>query len=486
MPHAMNEMQRTDPARRRFLARSARLAGGALLGAVTLRTLHAHNAWAQGGRRGAADYGPLRPTPDQNGAAILALPEGFDYVTFGETGDPLLGGAGAHPRNHDGMAAFPGPGGTIRLIRNHELRNKPGDFALGVTGDPATRYDARAMGGTITIDFDPVKRRPVREFVSLNGTLVNCAGGLAYHNAGWLSCEETVAGPRQGWEKKHGYTFLVPAAANAAAPAQPITAMGRFVKEAAVADPRTGIVYQTEDARQGSGFYRFLPKNPADLHAGGVLQMLAVAGRPNYDTRSGQTAGVRLPARWVTINDPDPDLEGGAPSCFQQGYAQGAARFERLEGIYRGEDGSIYFVSTSGGNAQYGQLWHYLPDGTKDGALVLAYESTSGALLDSPDNLCVTPAGGILFCEDDTNPTPAHRGDTHPLAPGISEVNRLIGLARDGAPFTFAVNRLNASEFAGACFSPDGTILFVNLFGDATPGSGMTCAIRGPWERGPL
>ena len=63
------------------------------------------------------------------------------------------------------------------------------------------------------------------------------------------------------------------------------------------------------------------------------------------------------------------------------------------------------------------------------GTLVLAYESTSGALLDSPDNLCVTPAGGILFCEDDANPTPAHRGDTHPLAPGVSDVNRLIGLA---------------------------------------------------------
>lgn len=55
-----------------------------------------------------------------------------------------------------------------------------------------------------------------------------------------------------------------------------------------------------------------------------------------------------------------------------------------------------------------------------------------------------------------------------------------------GEPFTFAVNRLNDSEFAGACFSPDGEILFVNLFGNGTPGSGMTCAIWGPWERGPL
>jgi hypothetical protein len=26
----------------------------------------------------------------------------------------------------------------------------------------------------------------------------------------------------------------------------------------------------------------------------------------------------------------------------------------------------------------------------------------------------------------------------------------------------------------------------VNLFGDSSPGSGMTCAIWGPWEKGPL
>jgi secreted PhoX family phosphatase len=48
------------------------------------------------------------------------------------------------------------------------------------------------------------------------------------------------------------------------------------------------------------------------------------------------------------------------------------------------------------------------------------------------------------------------------------------------------VNILNDSEFAGGCFSPDGEILFVNLFGNDTPGSGMTCAIWGPWEHGPL
>ena len=105
-------------------------------------------------------------------------------------------------------------------------------------------------------------------------------------------------------------------------------------------------------------------------------------------------------------------------------------------------------------------------------------------MLDSPDNLLVTPRGGILLCEDDASGTD---GDTHPLAPGITDVNRLIGLTRRGDAFEFAVNTLNDAEFAGACFSPDATTLFVNIFGSGdVPGSGMTCAITGPWRRGAL
>jgi secreted PhoX family phosphatase len=151
----------------------------------------------------------------------------------------------------------------------------------------------------------------------------------------------------------------------------------------------------------------------------------------------------------------------------------------------------MYFVSTGGGSHRdpagngYGQLWHYVPAdprNQKEDELVLVFEPPAGGILESPDNLCITPNGGILFCEDDA----VDDVDTHPLARGIDNVNRLIGLGSKGEPFTFAVNVLNASEFAGACFSPDGEILFVNLFGDGTAGSGMTCAIWGPWQRGPL
>jgi secreted PhoX family phosphatase len=476
--------------RRSFLGRAGVAAGGALISTTALQRLTASAAYAQQGpgaardaaRRGAG-YGPLSALADQNGDEILALPAGFSYVTFAKTASPLLGGEGLHPRNHDGMGAFAGPDATVRLIRNHENRNRAGDPTLGVPGPATTRYDPLAYGGTVTIDYDPGARAPVAEFVSLNGTTVNCAGGLAFADAGWITCEETVAGPNNGFGRKHGYAFLVPAAANEAVPAVALPAMGRLAHEAVAVDPRNGIVYETEDAGGNSGFYRFIPEDSTDLTAGGRLQILSVTARPNYDTIRNQRVGRSLPVRWRDVPNPDPDLEGGASNVFDQGADAGGARFNRLEGIWWGDE-SCYFNSTSGGNAGRGQVWEYRPLGVGQGRgeLTLRYESPEGSVLDSPDNLLVTPRGGIVLCEDDASGD----GDTHPLAPGIVDVNRVIGLTERGRPFEFAVNRLNGSEFAGACFSPDGEIMFVNIFGDGEPGSGMTCAISGPWTEGPL
>jgi uncharacterized protein len=476
--------------RRSFLQRASLTAGGVVSGA-TLTTLNAFTVWAAEhasdprtrARPGMTDkgYGELRRVADQNGEEILALPDGFEYVTFGKTGERMSDGY-ITPRNHDGMTALAGPHGSVRLIRNHEVRNAANNFALGVVGPAATRYDVRGMGGCVTLDFDPKRKRLVRDFISINGTIVNCSGGLARNDTGWLTCEEIVSGPAQGFEQPHGYTFYVPRHLDAPVPAVPITAMGRFAKEAALADHESGVVYQTEDAESRSGFYRFLPNDPADLLAGGVLQMLAIKGAWNYDTRTRQTLDAALPVVWVTIDDPNPALLNASTGCFTQGFAKGGARFRRLEGLFRGDRGSMYFVSTNGGDAGRGQLWHYIPDRGGEGQLALVFESPGSSVLDCPDNLCITPGGAVLFCEDGVSNDP----DTHPLAPGIRDVNRLIGLSREGEPFEFAVNVYNGSELAGACFSPDGEILFVNLFGGSRIGSGMTCAIWGPWRRGPL
>jgi hypothetical protein len=123
---------------------------------------------------------------------------------------------------------------------------------------------------------------------------------------------------------------------------------------------------------------------------------------------------------------------------FNQGWAKGGAKFNRLEGCWE-DNSTIFFVSTSGGDVKngdvnaadgyaegFGQVWAYRPR-AGGGTLTLVYESPDGGEMDSPDNLTVTPRGGLIACEDDASSAYA---DTHPLAPGIEHVNRLIGLTR--------------------------------------------------------
>ncbi|MDP9440607.1 MAG: PhoX family protein, partial [Actinomycetota bacterium] len=312
--------------RRSFLKVSAATVGGAVVATPALQRLTEHAALAQaqpstgeGGGSGRSrrqtvepsrGYGALRRLPDQRGVEVLALPLGFSYVTFGWTASPLQEG-GVHGRSHDGMGSFAGPAGTTRLIRNHEIRTAPGDTALGVPPNGLPKYDPSANGGCITIDFDTAQQSPVREFSSIAGTHVNCAGGVAYRHAGWLSCEETVADAGQKYGKQHGYAFFVPASGNGKQMnPQPLTAMGRFAHEAVAVDPRNGFVYETEDAGNDSGFYRFIPANPTNLLAGGTLQMLAVKNAPNYDAIRNQQLGTNLQVEWVTVPNPDPDLTG--------------------------------------------------------------------------------------------------------------------------------------------------------------------------------
>ena len=283
---------------------------------------------------------------------------------------------------------------------------------------------------------------------------------------------------------------------------EPLKAMGRFLHEALATDDRTGIVYQTEDpgTGRGAGFYRFLPRDRHSLRKGGRLQILGIRRSPQYDAREGQRRGHPLPVTWIDIKHPDPEYlnEDDPNGTFQQGWGEGACKFNRLEGCWADGD-SIYFVSTSGGDAKnddepnadgyhegYGQIWEYRQ---RSRTLVLHYESPGKEAMDSPDNLTVTPRGGLLAAEDDASSADK---DTDPRAPEIENVNRLIGISRRGEAFTFVVNVFSGTELAGVCFSPDGQTLFVNLYGDSTGtpedhrDEGMTCAITGPWKRGPL
>lgn len=489
---------------RRTFLRNGTTAGVSLVGAGAVQSLTARNALAKKGPQG-SPYGPVSPMRDRTtGRRILALPRGFKYATFGAIGSTMSDG-NRTPLALDGMAAFPHPSGDkklTRLIRNHEDRNPKNTGSNRPTpAEAPTVYDPQAGAGTSTLDFDTRKFELVQDFISLKGSIVNCAGGRALGQAGWLTGEETV----QTYDGvKHGYTFLVPVDRDLGdgVGGRPIVPMGRFAHEAAAVDERTGIVYQTEDAGsgQGSGFYRYIPKSPKDLLDGGRLEMLAIVGEDNADLREDQEIGDALPVRWVPIASPDTNGQNNrtAGSCFQQGFTRGGAMFNRLEGCWADDKRSIFFASTSGGDVKngdvnsdgyvegFGQVWQYRAD-RFGGTLTLVYESTGSEALDSPDNLLVTPRGGIILCEDDASSD----SDTNPANPTIGDVNRLIGFSRQGGVFEFAVNILNDAELAGATFSPDGKVLFVNIFGSSsgtvdTSAEGMTIAITGPWAKGPL
>ena len=459
--------------RRTFLSHTAITAGAVALQGLVARRILAADTYAHlQVTQGQGSYGPLFPTASKNtGETYLALPKGFSYTLFGKTGTPMSDG-NPTPRAHDARAAFSG-NGVIRLVRNHEINAGKGEPDVTISRS-APAYDRLAGGGTTTILIDPRTRELVRDFVSSNGTLHNCAGGPTPWGS-WITCEETTLGMEVikdeksdktwgGFQKSHGYCFEVSASADTPVEPVPLKAMGRFIHEAVAVDPKTGIVYETEDRSPG-GFYRYIPKQPGRLAAGGRLQMLAIKDRLQYDTRTGQKMGATFPVTWVEIEDPDPAAAEKDPwAVHNQGFATGAAVFARLEGCWYG-GGSIFFTATSGGDAKLGQVWQYEPVGD-GGRLTLLFESPDEGLLIAPDNVVVSPRGGLVLCEDG------------------GDVQHMRGLTRDGRIFDFARDIMNSEhhgEFAGATFSPDGQTLFVNL-----QRPGVTYAIWGPWKDGAL
>jgi uncharacterized protein len=468
--------------RRTFLAGSAAAAAGAAL-AGPFQGYVAH-AGAAVGAPASPGYGPLAPVADaRDGVVRLDLPAGFSYRSF-HTRGTVLGDGSVLPARHDGMAAFAGPNGNSIIVRNHEI-NGPG-AVLGVTGPI---YDPRTQGGTVTVEVDG-QGNVVRDFVSLRGTQLNCMGGRTPWGT-WISCEETINGDDVGPDftgapntglLKHGYIFEVPA--DGVSEAVPIRAAGRFAHEAAAISRNWRHVYLTEDNFNfPSGFYRYKPpRSPravGRIEDGGELQMLKVKKVDNADLSGAVPVGSEFRVEWVDIDDPDPTFAPGTTNdqaivaVGNQGLAQGAAIFSRLEGAYTAPNGIIYFTSTQGGadtgtatgfGRGRGQVWAFDDRGDR---LRLVYESPGEATLDLPDNVVVSPCGSLVLCED-----------------GLND-NFLRGLTTDGQIFDFARNAdatQRGQEFAGATFSADGRTLFVNI----QSSSGYSIAIWGPWENGPF
>lgn len=487
---------------------AAAMAIGAIGSLGALHSRQAQAAAAGATRLGPipGPYGPLAPVADQaTGLELLQLPSGFSYTSLGWTGD-LMDDGQPVPDRHDGMAVLQrarldGGADTV-IIRNHERGIGTAIQAPGMY-DTARIRDGAAGGGTTNLTWRD--GRLERMEASLGGTLINCAGGPTPWGT-WLSCEEIKTNEVSANGKRHGYVFEVDADPSKTS-GQPIVGMGRFSHEAVALDPRTGHVYLTEDDRNRAGLYRYVPDDTSRrngaLAKGGRLQAACVRGRRNVDLTVA-SMGDEYALEWVDIDDPDldnlpapanfPDIDAGGTLSgpFAQAWSKGALRMSRGEGMWHAGN-SIFIVDTSTGVDGDGRKGH------GDGAVwVLDLSSqtlralfVSGHQLaaNNPDNITVSPRGGVVLCEDGGE-------SADQFGPGA----RLLGLTGGGETFYLAKNNAELTdtqiaragkqvpegdyrrgEFCGACWDPEGRTLFVNI---QTPG--ITLAITGPWQHGGL
>ncbi len=244
-------------------------------------------------------YGALKKDP----LGVLDLPEGFSYKIISEVGKIMDDGF-LVPGAMDGMGVFSGGNGISIIIRNHE--NLPTDFSRSPFGQDNSLYskiDQKKLydegipgmpctGGTTTIIYDTKNQKVIQESMSLIGTLRNCAGGSTPWGT-WITCEEVSVKKgytlhdqdSDGIKKNHGYNFEIPASKEIKITTpKPLTEMGRFRHEAISVDPKTRIVYQTEDKNEGL-IYRFNPEEKQNMNCG-KLQALRRKENEINETRN--------------------------------------------------------------------------------------------------------------------------------------------------------------------------------------------------------
>lgn len=418
-------------------------------------------------------YGPLRTDPE----GMLALPAGFSYRVLTHSGVTRLESGEFTPSDHDGTATFEGPRGTTLLVNNHELDGPRADYPYPVPLAEGLVYDPAAAGGCTVVETHRDGR--TAEWVGIAGTSTNCAGGRTPWGT-WLTCEENSDRAGQnGMTKDHGFVFEVdPFDRRANRDPRPVKAFGRYDHEAVVIDPRTGYAYLTEDASGPNGLlYRWVPPH-GFTHGRGRLRHLGddagtlqaprcfdAGGRFVDDLSRATKIGTVYGVDWLEV----PDRHARTVEVREQFDDGDVTRARKLEGMWWA-DGGAYIVSSyardeSPGRPHDGQVWFYHPRRrtlTLKVLLGVNAEPGQDGAFDGPDNITVSPYGGLVIAEDGEG------------------VQHLFGATESGVTYPIARNDLNDSEFTGVVFSPDGRTLYANI-----QDPGIMLAITGPWRRSP-
>ena len=395
--------------------------------------------------------GQTSPELQDDPAGIIDLAPGYSYdilatscvdtVTSTESGLDF-----PMPEDFDGNVLFPGPGGQLWLLSNHELTEpRPGDF----TGDAgkcrveeqATTDDgdSDAWGSVsrLTLAADGVSVLD-QELITTGLHNLCAANPTAWGT--YLTNEEFPYGRRlvsNDPQQRSGWVWEVDPMTGQATK---LTGMG-WMSHEQEDYLNTGSWYLTDDQGDFRFIYKFVPDEAGDLTEGRLYGL-------DFDRDKSSGA-------WVGPLDPmDPHAD-----MVARGYVPARDGFSKAEGLVANPQRSWIAFSESGeGAMDPGRVWRLVGKGPRVHGEVLAEGDWIN--LSRPDNLRYAPNGDLYILEDHGS---ADRAGHPEINPG--EDIWILPKGKKGAENLHRFANTDA-EPTGPWFHPNGEILYLSLQGN--------------------